>query len=76
MARRHVNYGLEEKAEALVRGEFEHMDAQKQNRNHKVMDRVPGTRDVGEGEIVFMDDGTNRRMYTKLNGTLRYVALT
>jgi len=37
---------------------------------------APSVSDVKEGELTPYDDGVNRRMYTKLNGSLRYISLT
>jgi len=38
---------------------------------------APTTDEIEEKELVFVDDGTSiRRVYTKLNGTLRYWDLT
>jgi hypothetical protein len=36
---------------------------------------VPNIQDVSEGEFVPYDDGTNRRIYTKINGTLYYISV-
>ena len=43
---------------------------------HRVFSVAPGLTELEEGEIVFMDDGINRRLYTKLNDSLRFVTLT
>lgn len=32
--------------------------------------------ELGEGEQMFYDDGVNRRIYTKIGGTIRYLTLT
>jgi hypothetical protein len=37
---------------------------------------VPNLREVKEGEITPYDDGTDRRLYVKLNNVLYYVNLT
>jgi hypothetical protein len=43
----------------------------------RVVSSVPNVDDLGEGEIVLYDNTVDtRRLYTKMNGDLRYVALT
>lgn len=43
----------------------------------RVTSTLPTTETVEEGEIVLYDDESSvRRIYTKMNSTLRYVALT
>lgn len=37
---------------------------------------VPNKAELQEGEIMPYDDGTDQRLYVKLNGALYYVALT
>jgi len=54
-----------------------HYDLSLGTSKHRVLSSVPSSSDIEEGEIVFYDDGTStRRLYTKLNGNLRYVDLT
>lgn len=44
---------------------------------HRIVSIVPVVGDLGEGEIVLYDNQVDtRRIYTKMNGTLRYVTLT
>ena len=44
---------------------------------HRVLSSAPSTSAIEEGEIVMVDDESSvRRIYTKLNGSLRYVNLT
>ena len=53
------------------------MDFADGNSRHRIYTSAPGTSDVEEGEVVFLDDGaTTRRLYTKLNGVMRYCNLT
>ncbi len=52
-------------------------DFEQGNAMHKIVTSAPNAADLEEGEIVFMDDESGtERLYTKLNGTVRYVALT
>ena len=45
--------------------------------NFRVVGSVPSVDDLREGELVLYDDGSStRRLYTKMNGSLRYVNLT
>jgi len=37
---------------------------------------APAVADIKEGQIVPMFDGVNYRIYTKLNGVIKYMALT
>lgn len=44
---------------------------------HRILAAAPSTSAIEEGEIVMVDDESSvRRIYTKLNGSLRYVNLT
>jgi len=44
---------------------------------HRVVSSVPAVGDLGEGEIVLYDNQVDtRRIYTKMNGVLRYATLT
>jgi hypothetical protein len=47
-----------------------------QKRSHSVLAAAPRADQLLEGEVVLMDDGANRRIYTKLKGVIRYAALT
>lgn len=43
----------------------------------RVVSAVPGVSDLTEGEIVLYDNEVDtRRLYTRMNGVVRYVALT
>lgn len=43
----------------------------------QVSSTIPTVDDIEEGGVVFYDDGAaTQRMYTKLNGSLRYVTLS
>ena len=39
-------------------------------------DAVPTTDNLQEGKLLLYDDGVNRRIYTKINDTIRFVVLT
>ena len=43
---------------------------------HRVVSTLPTTDDVDEGELVIYESGVTRRLYTKVNGSLRYMSLT
>lgn len=44
---------------------------------HTIVSSAPSADDLEEGAIILMDDGASvRRIYTKMNGSLRYVTLT
>jgi len=44
---------------------------------HRVLSSIPSASDLGEGEIVFYDDGAGTvRLYTKVNGSVKYVNLS
>ena len=53
------------------------IDIAQGNSEHRISTTAPGTTDIEEGQVKFMDDTSSvRRLYTKLNGTVRYVNLT
>jgi len=41
-----------------------------------IVSSVPTTDEIDEGEIQFYESGSTRRLYTKINGSVRYVNLT
>ena len=44
------------------------------NERHPIVTTAPTVLD--EGQITLYDDGTNVRLYTKVNGVIKYVTLT
>ncbi len=42
----------------------------------QVVSAIPGTGDIGEGAFYLYEVGATRRLYTKVNGSIRYVTLT
>lgn len=40
------------------------------------VDTIPTVDNTREGQLVFFFDGTDYRIYTKVNGTIRFFALT
>ena len=43
----------------------------------RIVSSIPGTSDLEEGEIILYDDkATTRRLYVKMNSSIRYVNLT
>ena len=42
----------------------------------EVVDAIPTTAQLDNGEFQFYESGATRRLYVNLNGTIRYVDLT
>jgi len=60
-----------------VRDDMQQLFRLMQPKTHRVVAAVPIATDLNEGEIVLYDnESSTRRIYTKINGSLRYVALT
>ena len=55
---------------------FKKIFTRAQPTEHRYFTAAPTTTDLQVGEIALYDDGTNRRIYANVNGTVRYVALT
>lgn len=43
---------------------------------HRLYTTVPTTSDVEEGEIVFYKSNSTIRLYTNVDGTMKYIAMT
>lgn len=51
-------------------------DIRSQNVNHKISDRAPSVREIGEGEFQLAKVSGELRTYTKVDGTLRFMVWT
>jgi hypothetical protein len=58
-----------------VQQEFENVYKQFQPLNFRIMSTAPNVAQISEGQIILFDDGANRKIYTKINGSVRSVAL-
>ena len=53
------------------------IDISQGNSEHRILTSAPGTTEIEEGQVKFVDDGATTQVgYTKLNGTIRSWALT
>lgn len=59
-----------------VRDDMHALFAGMQQKNFRIASVAPVASTINEGEFVLFDDGTNRRLYSKVNGTVRYSTLT
>ncbi len=44
--------------------------------NRRILSSVPNAAELDEGEIVLYESGVTRRLYTKINNSVRFVGLT
>ena len=61
---------LQEMATAL------HSDLSDGTVEHTITSTIPDASTIEEGQIKLYESGATRRIYTKVNGTIRYVDLT
>lgn len=76
MPRKNTTYGLKPDSDSLVSQEFDNLDTTKQDLQHKLFTREPAVREVAEGQFVLALVGSEKRMYTKVEGKLHHVVLT
>lgn len=51
-------------------------DLEEGTATHRLFSSAPAAADLEDGEMVVYESGATRRVYTKVDGTVRYVDLT